>query len=271
MLRQQIIKAATITNLFLLFSAMAVSPVAEASSFNLTAVPHPIVRNAAAGLPPGFSVPSNASVISDVQAASSWNICIGSCASGKVPTSYSMHQHVSSASMNGGSTGTTFHESGTTFGDVMWNHTLTKTTATHFVMDFYMKIDHPENVQALEVALLKRDGTEWFKGSTQCNYRSGALRGYNPQSHAWSNLGANCVKAQANTWQHVTLQYSIVGGTTNFEAANFDNVLQTMSASLPTVHESSTSETMGVHFQLDNANTTSGYTVSVDHWTVYSW
>lgn len=269
MLRQQIIKAASITNLFLLFSTMAVSPAAEASSFTTTAVPQAIVRSAA--LPPGFSVPGNASVISNVQAASSWKICIGSCASGAVPKSYSMHQNVASASLDSKTTGATFHESGTPYGDVMWNHTLTKTTATHFVMDFYMKIDHPENVQALEVALLKRDGTEWFKGSTQCNYKSGALRGYNPQSHSWNNLGATCVKAKANTWQHVTLQYSIVGGTTNFEAANFDSVLQNMSASLPTQHESTTSETMGVHFQLDNTSSTSGYTVSVDHWTVYSW
>lgn len=275
MLKSNVLRAASSINL-LLFATVGVAPTAKASSFTtINTIPHSVIRQAATpavALPPGFSIPDTAVVASEVQAASSWKICIGSCASGKVPTSYKMTQHVTSASINGDGTGTTFHESGTTFGDVMWNHTLNShSSATHFVMDMYIKVDHPENVQALEIALLKRDGSYWYKGSTQCNYRSGQMRGYNVQSHSWNNLGAACVPAKANTWQRLTLQYSIVGGHTNFEAVSFDNVTQPTTASLPPQHESTTSQSMGVHFQLDNANTTSGYTVSVDNWTVYSW
>ncbi len=275
MLKANFIRAAN--GIILLFSLAAVSlaPTAEVHAGTIhSALPHSITKAAASTgytVIPGVTIPGNALAIQNVQTLSDWKICIGSCASGKVPTSYKMSQHVSSASLNGDGSGATFHESGTAFGDVMWNLTLNHATATHFVMDMYIKIDHPENVQALEIALLKRDGTYWYKGSTQCNYRSGAMRGYNVQSHAWDNLGATCVPAKANTWQRVTLQYSIVGGQTNFEGASFDSVLQPMSASLPRQPESSSSETMGVHFQLDNANTTSGYTVDVDNWTVYSW
>ncbi len=270
MLKSIVIRAASLMNLLFLLATVSPSPAAEPFS---PAIPNGIVRQAATSrtIVPGITVPSNAVATQNVQGISGWKICIGSCASGKVPTSYKMTQHVASASINGGSTGATFHESGTPFGDVMWNLTLNHAVATHFVMDMYIKIDHPENVQALELALLKRDGTNWYKGSTQCNYKSGLMRGYNVQKHAWENLGATCVLAKANTWQRVTVQYSIVGGQTNFEAASFDNVSQAMSASLPPQPESSTSETMGVHFQLDNANTTSGYTVSIDNWTVYSW
>jgi hypothetical protein len=28
---------------------------------------------------------------------------------------------------------------------------------------------------------------------------------------------------------------------------------------------------LGIHIQLDNANTTAGYTVYVDDWSLYSW
>jgi len=31
------------------------------------------------------------------------------------------------------------------------------------------------------------------------------------------------------------------------------------------------SELLGIHIQLDNANTTVGYTLYADDWTVYSW
>jgi hypothetical protein len=182
-----------------------------------------------------------------------------------------MTQKVASASRNNDGLGATFYESGVAFGDVMWYLSLGNTSAKNFVMDFWMKIDKPQNVQALEFAPLKRDGSYWYKGSTQCNYNSGALRGYNTSTGSWQGLGANCVKATAGTWQHVTIQYSIASGKMAFQKVNFGSLLQTMTASLPRQAMSSSSSSLGVHFQLDNANTTSGYTVSIDNWTVYSW
>ena len=77
--------------------------------------------------------------------------------------------------------------------------------------------------------------------------------------------------AKANAWQRVTLQYSIARDMTNFNGVRFDGILQPISVSLPAKSQSATSELLGVHIQLDNANTKSGYTVYVDDWSLYSW
>ena len=222
-------------------------------------------------LPPGVTVSNQASRSTNVQANSGWQTCVGTCANAPVPLVYTLTQNVASPSLNGDGTAASYSENGTPYGDVMWYYHFGDSTATHFVIDLYLMIDHPENVQAVEFAVLKNDGLNWYKTSTQCNYQTGALRGFDVQSFQWVNLGANCVQAKANTWQRVTLQYSIAGGMTNFDGAGFDGIMQPISVSLPPESESATSELLGVHIQLDNANTTSGYTVYVDDWSLYSW
>jgi hypothetical protein len=69
----------------------------------------------------------------------------------------------------------------------------------------------------------------------------------------------------------VTLQYSITGGQTNFESVSFNGTLQPIAVSLPPEPQTTDSELLGIHIQLDNANTTAGYTVYVDDWSLYSW
>jgi hypothetical protein len=222
-------------------------------------------------LPPGVVVSTGASIIQNAQAYSGWQTCIGTCANAPVPQTYTLTQNISSPSLNGDGTAASYFEEGTPYSDVMWNYHFGDSTATHFVIDLYWMIDYPENVQALEFAVLKNDGLNWYKTSTQCNYQSGSLRGFNVQTFQWEDLGANCARAQANTWQRVTLQYWIGGGMTNFEGVSFDGVLQPISVSLPPEPQATASELLGVHIQLDNANTTAGYTLYVDDWSVYSW
>jgi hypothetical protein len=222
-------------------------------------------------LPPGVTVSSQASLTTNVQADSGWQTCVGTCANAPVPQVYTLTQNADLPSLNGDGKAASYSENGTPFGDVMWYDHLGNSSATHFVIDFYLMIDHPENVEALEFAVLKNIGLNWYKTSTQCNYQSGALRGFDVQSFQWVSLGANCVPAQANTWQRITLQYSIAAGMTNFDGVSFDGILQPISVSLPPESQSAISELLGVHIQLDNANTRSGYTVYVDDWSLYSW
>jgi hypothetical protein len=222
-------------------------------------------------LPPGVTVSSQATIARNAQADAGWQICVGSCANAAVPLAYSMTQNIASPSLNNDSTAASFSESGTPYGDILWYYQFGNSAATHFVIDLYLMVDHPENVQALEFAVLKNDGLSWYKTSTQCNYQSGALRGFDVQTFQWVNLNASCLQAQANTWQRVTLQYSIAGGTTNFEAVSFNGALQPISVSLPPEPQTTPSQLLGIHIQLDNANTTSGYTLYLDDWSVYSW
>jgi hypothetical protein len=222
-------------------------------------------------LPPGVMLSSQATRTENLQASLGWQTCVGTCANAPTPQTYTLTQYVSSPSLNGDGTAASYFESGTPYGDVTWYYHLGNSSATNFVIDLYLMIDHPENVEALEFAVLKNDGMNWYKTSTQCNYQSGALRGFNVQTFQWVDLGANCVLAQANTWQRVTLQYSIIGGMTNFNGVSFDGVLQPFTVSLPPEPQSVASELLGVHIQLDNANTSSGYTTSVDDWSLYSW
>jgi hypothetical protein len=222
-------------------------------------------------LPPGVTVSSQAAIARNAQAEPGWQTCIGACANAAVPQIYTMTQNVASPSLNNDSTATAYSESGTAYGDVLWHYGFGSSPATHFVIDLYLMIDQPENVQALEFAVLKNDGLNWYKTSTQCNYQSGELRGFDVQTFQWQDLNATCVPARANTWQRVTLQYSITGGTTNFEGVSFDGVVQPIAVSLPPEPQTAASELLGIHIQLDNANTTAGYTVYVDDWSVYSW
>jgi hypothetical protein len=222
-------------------------------------------------LPPGVSVSSQAAVTRDLQAKPGWLTCIGSCANAPVPQTYASSQNVPSPGLNADGTASSYSESGTPYGDVMWYYHLGNSTATHFVADLYIRIDQPQNVEAIEIATLKNDGLNWYKMSTQCNYQSGEFRGFNVQTFQWVNLGANCVRAQANTWQRVTLQFTTSGGTTNFDGVSFDGVLQPITASLPPEPQTTSSELLGVHIQLDNANTTAGYTLYADDWSLYSW
>jgi hypothetical protein len=222
-------------------------------------------------LPPGVDVSSQATVSKNAQAIPGWEICVGTCANAAVPATYILAQNVASPSLNNDGTSSSYSESGTPFGDVMWYYHFGDSSATHFVIDLYLSIDHPENVQALEMAVLKNDGLNWYKMEVQCDYQSGALRGFDETAFQWIDLGANCVPDQANTWQRITLQFSTVGGSTNFEGASFDGVLQPIAMSLPPEPQTAASELLGIHFQLDNGNTSAGYAVYVDDWTVYSW
>jgi hypothetical protein len=207
----------------------------------------------------------------NVQILPGWDLCVGSCANAAIPSSYTLTQSVSSPSLNGDGNAASFFEGGTPFGDVMWYNHFGNTTATHFVVDLYLWIDHPENAQAIEIAALRNDGTVWYKMEAQCDYASNKLRGFDEQSFSWTDLGANCVAPKANTWQRITLQYSTTGGTSNYEAASFDGVVQPLSVSLPPASQSNPAQLLGVHFQLDNGATSAGYTAYIDDWTVYSW
>jgi hypothetical protein len=222
-------------------------------------------------LPPGVNASNQATIGKNAQALLGWQICVGSCANAPVPLTYTLTQNIGSPSLNNDGTASSYSESGTPYGDVMWYYHFGNSTATHFILDLYLMIDDPENVQALEIAALKNDGLNWYKMSTQCNYQSGVFRGFNVQTFEWQNLDANCIRAKANTWQRVTLQFSTVGGTTNFGGVSFDGVRQPISVSLSPEAQTTPSELLGIHFQLDNADTAAGYTVYVDDWTVYSW
>jgi hypothetical protein len=222
-------------------------------------------------LPPAVSVSNQAAVLKNAQAIAGWQTCIGACANAAVPLTYALAQSIGAPSLNNDATAASYAESGTPYGDVMWYYHIGDSAATHFVVDFYLMIDHPENVEAIEIAALKNDGLKWYKMAMQCNYQSGELRGIDVQDLQWVDLGANCVPAKTNTWQRVTLQFSTLGGTTNFEGVSFDGVLQPIAMSLPPAPQTAASELLGIHIQLDNAGTTAGYTLYVDDWTVYSW
>jgi hypothetical protein len=222
-------------------------------------------------LPPGVMASAQAAISKNAQALPGWQICIGTCANAAVPLTYTLTQNLASPSLNSDSTASSYFESGTPYGDVMWYYHFGDSSATHFVLDLYLMIDQPQNVEAIEIAALKNDGLNWYKMSTQCNYQSGAFRGFNIQTFQWVDLGATCIPAKANTWQRVTLQFSTVGGTTNFEGVSFDGVLQPITQSLPPEPQTATSELLGIHIQMDNSNTTAGYTLYTDDWTVYSW
>jgi hypothetical protein len=117
-------------------------------------------------LPSGFDVPSQAVRLTNLQANTGWQTCIGTCANAPIPQTYTLTQNMASPSLNGDGTAASYFESGTPYGDVMWYYHIGNYSATHFVIDLYLMIDHPENVQALEFAVFKNNSLSWYKTST---------------------------------------------------------------------------------------------------------
>jgi hypothetical protein len=105
---------------------------------------------------------------------------------------------------------------------------------------------------------------------------SQAIRNANLQAETgWQTCIGTCANApiplKYTLMQNVASPSLNSGGTTNFDGVSFDGVLQPIAVSLPPETQSQASELLGVHIQLDNAKTVSGYTVFVDDWSLYSW
>ncbi len=213
--------------------------------------------------------PSNATVFTNIEDMSGWGSCTA-CAGGGANALYSMTQNISSPSLDGASTkfwigGTTPFSHG-----LWWRKMSSNTSATNFILDMKFLMPKPGASQGLEFAANQAVNGAWYKFSTQCTFASGVWRVWDSKNGGWVSTGIACTRPPANTWQHVTFEYQRAGGKAVFVAITINGVRHYVNKSFypqPT----SSSASVGVHFQLDGNSTQSSYSVYVDQMKLIYW
>jgi hypothetical protein len=216
-----------------------------------------------------FVAPAADTAFNHIEDMSGWSSCTG-CAGGGGEAVYSMHQHQASPAMDGSSAGFSLGGTKPFSHALFWRRMSSNGTASNFVLDMYYYIDKPQNSQALEFAANQSVSNYWYKFSTQCNFNSGEWRVWNSKGSAWVSTGIGCNRPPANTWQHVVFEYTRSGGYANFISITVDGNKHYVNRSFSPQKQKS-SNSVGIHFQLDGNATQSDYKVWTDCITLTYW
>jgi hypothetical protein len=208
-------------------------------------------------------------VFSHIEDMSGWDSCTG-CAGGGGKALYSMHQHQASPSVDGSSMEISL--GGTTpFSHVLyWRRMSSNGTASHFVLDMHYYIDRPENSQGLEFAANQSVSNYWYKFSTQCAFSAGVWRVWDSKNSKWVSTGISCDRPPANSWQHVVFEYSRSSGRANFISITVNGAKHSVNRSFYPLKQK-TSDSVGIHFQLDGDANQSDYNAWADCITLTYW
>lgn len=208
-------------------------------------------------------------VFSHIEDMSGWDSCTG-CAGGGGKALYSVHQHQASPSVDGSSMEISL--GGTTpFSHVLyWRRMSSNGTASHFVLNMHYYIDRPENSQGLEFAANQSVSNYWYKFSTQCAFSTGVWRVWDSKNSKWVSTGISCHRPPANTWQHVVFEYSRSSGRANFISITVNGAKHSVNRSFYPLKQN-TSDSVGIHFQLDGDANQSDYNAWADCITLTYW
>lgn len=174
------------------------------------------------------SVPSYATVISNIDQMSGWESCT-TCAGagGTGPNAYySMTQFVGSPSLDGASA--QFYLGGSVpYSNALWWKQLgANSSASHFVYDLYFYLTTPQDAQALEFDVNQSVGGYKYIFGVQCDIRSsGQWQVWDGTAQTWRSTGAACPMPAAYTWHHLVEEFQRgSNGQTTFVAITLDGV-----------------------------------------------
>lgn len=186
----------------------------------------------------------------NIEDMSGWTGQLDVWANGQHKVDFDFLQQQASPSLDGTSTQFSI-KGGMPYSSVLWHKTLgTDKAGYSFSMDYYVWIDNPQAPQTLEVAVLQNHGKSWYKLSTQCNFASGTWRFWSGSS-GWNNTSAPCPRLQAQSWNHIVMNFDIVNGKSHFISESINGDMHYVNAYAPPVKKSSSSDMLGVHFQMD--------------------
>jgi hypothetical protein len=137
---------------------------------------------------------------------SSCTVCAGVNANGPV-AQYSLHQYVSSPSLDGASA--QFWVGGSTpYADALWWRQLTPQPAAHnFQYDFWVYLVNPNAPQALEFDVNQSVNGKKYIFGTECDFKDKHVwQVWNPQAGAWTPTGIGCVPFTAYAWTHFVIE-----------------------------------------------------------------
>lgn len=225
--------------------------------------------NPGSGSSGSVSIPSYATSFNRIEEMSGWGHCT-TCAGGGENAKYSMTRGQSSPSLDGNSTKFWLGGSTSFSHGLWWKRLGASSSATHFVLDMYFRMDKPSNSQGLEFAMNQHLGSGWYKFSTQCTYQTKQWRVWDSRNRGWVGTGIPCNRPAANTWNHVTFEYARSGGKAIFVAVTLNGKKSYINKSFYP-QSGGGDNSIGVHYQMNGNINQSSYTTWVDKMRAWYW
>lgn len=222
--------------------------------------------------PPPSSIPSNATVQSQIQTRPNWGnctVCAGIGAAGPVAI-YSMQQNQLSPSLSGKST--KFNISGPAWADAIWWQELgAADAATHFVYDIDFYLEAPQYAFALEFDVNQTVNSRRFVFGTQCGIN------YDHQWDVWDTAGGHwkptgvpCAVPAAFKWHHITWEFYRDASLIHFVAVTVDGVKNYVNVAYSSRAWSNSPE-LNVAFQMDGNGVMNPYSTWLDNVKLTYW
>ena len=143
-------------------------------------------------------------------------------------------------------------------------------TATHFTLDTHYQLSNPSASQGVEFSSNKHVGTQWYKFSVQCSYNKRVFSVWDTAGGKWSATSIPCKRPASGSWDHLTVNTQISGGKAVFLSLKINGTTYTINKSFYPEKQSS-SESFGVHFQMDGDQAGTAYYGYVDQLTFTAW
>ena len=160
--------------------------------------------------------------------------------------------------------------SGSPYADALWWKQLgaaNGATNLRYDIDFY--IQAPQNSQALEFDSNQANGHKRWIFGTQCNIAAGHFDVWGNANGNWISTGIPCHAPAAYKWHHLTWEFKRTATTLTYVAVTLDGVKHYVNR-YQASQASSVSE-LNVAFQMDTANTLTGFSTWLDNVTLKYW
>lgn len=218
------------------------------------------------------SVPSNATVQSNIEDMTGWQsctVCAGSGGSGPV-AGFSLTQFQATPSLDGSSAQFSIWGS-TPYSDALWWRELgADNSAANFQYDVNFYLTAPQYAQALEFDVNQSDGTTRFIFGTQCNIKNGSVWDVWDTANArWVSTGVSCPAPSANTWHHLTWELKRSATQATFVAITLDGVRHAVNMTFD--GKPVTGSELNVAFQMDGDYAQHAYSAWLDKVTLSYW
>ncbi len=230
----------------------------------------------------GFiNIPSNATTLNNLDDATNWTDC--NCGG----TSGAAAQHsdgtVSNPSTDGQSRDFFILNSSSPTSAInswLWFSSFTNiTTATNWVFDYYVSVDHPENATAIEFDGNQNGAGGNFVFGTECNYGANPSRNtvwrFWDNSH-WNTTTLACPLTSSGHWYHVQMHF-VVNSSTQYTVQEIkvtdvttNTVVTNTNLGLTLSGTGSVDHGHSIDVQLDGKNNLS-FNVYYDQITVSRW
>ena len=202
-----------------------------------------------------------------IETMSGWDSC-SACAGAGGGATYYMKQFVSSPSLNGAST--EYHVGGSVpFSHALfWKHLDSGDSSVHnFKLDLDYYLTNPTASGGLEFNVNQSVSGHHYQYSIQCSFISHVWKVWDTANARWAATTIPCGLPSALAWHHAT--FELQRTTSNkalFVSITVDGVKHYVNESFYSV--SSSSSSLGVHYQINGNANQSSYSTWVNNLTL---